>query len=56
LPISVSLLWILYVPPAEILHAENQALKAELAQRDALIAWLQKQVFGGGKSEKLDAA
>ena len=44
------------MPPAEILHAENQALKAELAQRDALIAWLQKQVFGGGKSEKLDAA
>ncbi|WED66567.1 IS66 family transposase [Synoicihabitans lomoniglobus] len=42
------------MPPAEVLYAENQALKAELAQRDALIGWLQKQVFGGGKSEKLD--
>ncbi|MCC5024371.1 MAG: hypothetical protein J6386_16975 [Candidatus Synoicihabitans palmerolidicus] len=44
------------MPPAAELYAENIALKAELAQLDALIAWLKKQMFGGGKSEKLDPA
>lgn len=51
------------MPPAELLHAENLALKREvedLKGTNALLRWqiekLQKQVFGPGKSEKLDRA
>jgi transposase len=49
------------MPPAEVLYAENLALKSE---RDALqgevldlkrqLEWLRRQVFGPGQSEKLD--
>jgi transposase len=51
------------MPPAEELFAENSALKAQLdelrqerAQLQVQIAWLRQQLFGGGKSEKLDRA
>jgi len=44
------------MPPAEELFAENHALKEENAQLRAQLAWLQKQLFGGGKSETLDRA
>lgn len=44
------------MPPAEELYAENHALKAENAQLRAQLAWLQKQLFGGGRSERLDRA
>jgi transposase len=44
------------VPPAEQLHAEVLELRARVTQQDAQIAWLKKQLFGGGKSEKLDPA
>jgi transposase len=51
------------MPPAEILRAENLALKREVEElkgTNALLKWqiekLQKQVFGPGKSEKLDRA
>ena len=40
----------------ESLLAENQALKGEIAVLRAQIEWFRKQVFGGGKSEKLDQA
>lgn len=35
---------------------ENQILKQKVAELCAQIAWLKKQLFGGGKSEKLDRA
>ena len=35
---------------------ENQILKQKVAELSAQIAWLKKQLFGGGKSEKLDRA
>ena len=41
------------MPPAEILFAENLALKAELADLRAQVAWFQRQVFAGGRSEKM---
>jgi transposase len=44
------------VPPAEELYRENLQLKERNAQLEAQIAWLQKQLFGAGKSEKLDRA
>ena len=51
------------MPPAEVLHAENLALKREVEElkgTNALLQWqigkLQKQIFGPGKSEKLDRA
>ncbi|KAF0093275.1 MAG: Transposase IS66 [Puniceicoccaceae bacterium 5H] len=51
------------MPPAEALYAENQQLRAEVAQRDALIdtlqaqiAWLRQRLFGGGQGEKLETA
>jgi hypothetical protein len=51
------------MPPAEVLHAENLSLKREVEElkgTNALLKWqiekLQKQVFGPGKSEKLDRA
>jgi transposase len=58
------------MPPAEQLYAENCELKTQLDQARARlqesgtenallraqIAWLKKQLFGGGKSERLDRA
>ena len=44
------------MPPAEKLFQENQELRQELVQLRAQVAYLQKQLFGGGKSERLDRA
>lgn len=44
------------MPTAESLQAENEALKGENAVLRAQIEWFRKQLFGGGKSEKLDQA
>jgi len=51
------------MPPVEAIIAENEQLRSELAQRELTIdvlekqlAWLRQQVFGTGKSERLDAA
>jgi transposase len=50
------------MPPVEAVLAENEKLKAELSKRDGLIAaleaqiaWFRRQVFAGGKSEKIDS-
>ena len=50
------------MPPVEAILAENEKLKAELSAKDgriaeleAQIAWFRRQVFAGGKSEKLDS-
>jgi transposase len=42
------------MPPAEELYAENLQLKARLATAETELAWLKRQMFGPGKSEKLD--
>lgn len=49
------------MPPAEQLFAENQALQGKLASLEekvvsleTQVAWLKKQLFGGGKGESLD--
>ena len=42
------------MPSAEELYARNQQLEQELAVLRAQIEWLRQQMFGGGKSEKLD--
>jgi transposase len=44
------------VPPVEQLYAENLELKGAVAHLQAQVAWLKKQLFGGGKSERLDRA
>ena len=45
------------MPPAEELYREVLQLREEKVQLEARIAWLQKQLFGGGsKSERLDRA
>ena len=44
------------MPPAAELYAENLQLKEELAVLRTQLAWLKKQLFGGGKSERLDLA
>jgi transposase len=44
------------MPTAEAILAENEALKGENAILRAQIEWFRKQLFGGGKSEKLDQA
>ena len=44
------------MPSAEELLEENESLKSEVAVLRAQIEWLQKQVFGGRKSEKLEDA
>ena len=41
------------MPPAEKLFAENLALKEEVTELRAQLAWFQRQVFAGGRSEKL---
>ena len=52
----VSMLWV-HMPPPEKLFAENQALKAEVANLEAQVAWYRRQMFGA-RSERLpvDAA
>jgi transposase len=58
------------MPPVETVLAENAQLKAKLADKEstisgkderiaeleAQIAWFRRQVFAGGKSEKIDAS
>lgn len=44
------------MPPAEEPYREVLQLKEEKAHLQAQVAWLQQQLFGGGKSEKLDRA
>lgn len=51
------------MPPVESILAENEQLKDRLSKREqriaeleAQIAWLRRQIFAGGKSEKLDPA
>jgi transposase len=42
------------MPSAEELYAENQILKGEVAALRAQVDWMKRQMFGPGKSEKLD--
>ena len=56
------------MPPVEGILQENARLKAELSDRDSIIAgkseriaeleaqiaWFPRQIFAGGKSEKVD--
>lgn len=42
------------MPPAEQIFAELQCVRAELVAAKAEIAWLKRQMFGPGKSEKFD--
>jgi len=44
------------MPPIEAVLEENRSLKQEIAALRAEIDWLKKRVFGGAKSERLDAA
>ena len=44
------------MPSREELYAEVLQLRAELSTRQAQIEWLQRQLYGGGKGEKLDKA
>jgi len=44
------------MPPIEVVLEENRSLKEEIAVLRAQIDWLKKQVFGGGKSEKINRA
>lgn len=41
------------MPPAEQLHAKVLSLEDEIKNLRAQLAWFQKQVFGGGRSEKM---
>ncbi|MEM9160543.1 MAG: IS66 family transposase [Verrucomicrobiota bacterium] len=42
------------MPPIEEVLAENETLKGRVAELEAQIAWFRRQVFAGGKSEKVD--
>jgi hypothetical protein len=49
------------MPPAEQLFAENQGLQGKVASLqetvvslETQVAWLKKQLFGGGKGESFD--
>lgn len=44
------------MPPVEVVLAENNQLKERIAELEAQIAWLRRQVFSGSKSEKIDPA
>lgn len=58
------------MPPVELILAENEKLKdrlskkeaqlsskeSRIAELEAQIAWLRRQIFAGGKSEKIDPA
>ena len=41
------------MPPSEILYAKVLSLEAEVADLQAQVAWFQRQMFAGGRSEKL---
>jgi hypothetical protein len=41
------------MPPFEELYAKVLSLKAENENFRAQLAWFQRQVFGGGRSEKM---
>lgn len=43
------------MPPIEAVLEENAQLKGRVADLEAQIAWFRRQVFAGGKSEKVDA-
>lgn len=43
------------MPPVEEVYAENLRLKEEVESLREQIAWLKKQLFGGGKSERQDS-
>ncbi|MDQ8201307.1 IS66 family transposase, partial [Pelagicoccus enzymogenes] len=42
------------MPPIEEVLAENATLKGRVAELEAQIAWFRRQVFAGGKSERVD--
>lgn len=44
------------MPPTESVFAENKQLKQRIAELEAQIAWLRRQMFAGSKSEKIDPA
>ena len=44
------------MPPVEAILAENEQLRSENYVLREQLAWLRQQVFGTGKSERLDAA
>ena len=44
------------MPTAEVLYEENRSLKERIEVLKAEVEWLRKQLFGGGKSERLDAS
>jgi transposase len=44
------------MPPVESVFAENKQLKQRIAELEAQIAWLRRQMFAGSKSEKIDPA
>lgn len=44
------------MPPVEVVLAENNQLKERIAELEAQIVWLRRQVFSGSKSEKIDPA
>lgn len=43
------------MPPVEEVYAENLRLKEEVESLRDQIAWLKKQLFGGGRSERQDS-
>ncbi len=45
-----------YMPPTEQIVAEYPLMQQEIAALRAQVAWLKKQLFGGGRSETLDRA
>lgn len=42
------------MPPVEEILQENAQLKGRVAELEAQIAWFRRQMFAGGKSEKVD--
>jgi transposase len=42
------------MPPAEVLYAENLALRGEVAALRQQLAWFKKRMYGGGQGETLD--